>query len=1008
MNTEGSVRTVAASADRVRAIELVAELSRQFIDLPAKELDRGIEHALRIASEAFGFERAAIAMLSNDHQFITVTHRYTVPDWPAVAFQVGVPIPFPPIPWTMERLIGRREIVAMRDGRLPAEATHEIEIFRRFGIRAAAFFPLIVGGHVLGVVAFLARAECPFDTEILRLVVEIFASALDRKRADDALRERLRLTELVADVSHKLIDLPPAQIGAAIDEGLRRIAEHYGFSRANVYELSGDGTTFMVTHRYLAPGVPSALPVGVEMPVNRYPYVFSRLSAKEAVVLSRDMLPPDAASEGSDLDITRTKHLIAFPLSVGDKLLGSVTFTMSEAVAPRLLETLGIIRELVSSAVDRKRAEIIIQERLRFEESLSEISAKLVGQSGASFDRTVIDAFGAVGRVLDFDRVAVFELTGEGQYFALAHEWCAPGIETFARSTTGLPIDVFGWPLPDIRRGRAMIFGPQDIPADAHTCQRVVQNDGTKLMAFVPLVVAGEVLGAIGFHRLRSGRRLSEHQFQRLKLVGEIVADVMGRRSAEALLKRSEARFAKVIAAALDGIAIIDEAGVVLEWAPQAERILGWPRGEMLGSLLSDRVLLESGGKSSAVSADELLERVHDAPGGRIEVLGRHREGREIPIELSISTLDTTGSSGFAVFIRDITDRKRAEQVRQQAFDEIARLKMQIEGERDYLREEIRTGHLGEFIGRSEALLNLIETIDQVASTSATVLIRGESGVGKELVARAIHARSTRADGPLVKVNCASIPKELFESEFFGHVRGAFTGAQKDRTGRFELANRGTLFLDEVGEIPLDLQSKLLRVLQESEFERVGDDRTRRVDVRVIAATNRDLEIEAAEGSFRKDLYYRLNVFPISVPPLRDRGEDVLALAEHFLRIYSREHGRAGLAFSDEQRRALESYHWPGNVRELQHLIERAVIVSVRPPLRLDLATKPGTSAQAGADVGRLMTDAEFRALERGNLLSALEQCNWQISGRGGAAELLGIHASTLRDRMRAFEIRKP
>jgi PAS domain S-box-containing protein len=605
--------------------------------------------------------------------------------------------------------------------------------------------------------------------------------------------------------------------------------------------------------------------------------------------------------------------------------------------------------------------------------------------------------------------VAVFELTGEGRFFSLAHEWCSPGIAGFARSTSGLPIDEFGWPLTELRRGRAITFGAHEMPPEAHACRGVVQRDGTKLMAFVPLVVGGEVLGCIGFHRLRSARRLSERQFQRLKLVGEIVADAMGRRSAEALLKRSEARFAKVIASALDGVALVDEAGVVLEWAPQAERILGFPRSEMLGSALSDAFVLEGGRPLRTDGPRELLERAHSAPGGRLELLGKTRDGRLVPIEVSISSLEATEAAGYAVFIRDITDRKRAEQVRQQAFEEIARLKVQIEGERDYLREEIRIEHqLGEFVGWSEPLRALIELVDQVASTSATVLIRGESGVGKELVARAIHARSLRADGPLVKVNCASIPKELFESEFFGHVRGAFTGAHKDRIGRFELANRGTLFLDEVGEIPIALQSKLLRVLQESEFERVGDDRTRRVDVRVIAATNRDLEVEAAQGAFRKDLYYRLSVFPISVPALRERRDDIEALAEHFLHIRSRELGRKGLVLEEEDKRLLRSYDWPGNVRELSHVIERAVILSARPPLRLDLALKPNIAAVPGPDPGRLMTDNEVRSLERGNLIAALERCNFQIAGQGGAAELLGVNASTLRDRMRAFDIRKP
>jgi PAS domain S-box-containing protein len=1000
-------RTDDALRERLRFLERLADLSRRFVDLPAKHIHRGLKEALRIAAEAQGFERCMVLTLSDDRKSVTITHRYSSPDFQTALFPVGEPLLLTEIPWLTPRIFEQREAV-IGYGRLPEDALAERDIHDALSIRRWAYFPLVVGGTVLGAVAFLSRDDRPVDADALRLVVELFASALDRQRVDEVLQERLRLTELVADISRRLIELPPAEIGKGIDDGLRRLGELYGFRRVNVYEISDDGTTSSITHRYLAPGVEATVPLNVERPAERYGYVLSRLVGDEAIVLARDTLPPEAAAEREDLILSGTAHAVAFPLRVGGTLLGSVTVEMDQPAEARMLETLGVIRKLLTTAVDRKRAERTLEERLRFEEALSEISAKLVGRLGDSFDRTIIDAFGAVGRALEFDRVAVFDLTQDGRFFALANEWCAPGIERFARSTTGLPIDEFGWPLTELRRGRPIIFGPNEIPADALACRSVVQRDGTKLMAFVPLVVSGEILGCIGFHRLRSGRRLSEHQFQRLKLVGEIVADAMGRRSAEALLRRSEARFAKVIASALDGVALVDETGVVLEWAPQAERLLGYPRSEMLGSPLSNVLLLEGAPGLHPDGPNDLLERAQSAPGGRLELLGKTRDGRSIPIELSISLLESTEAAGYAIFIRDITDRKRAEQVRQQAFEEIARLKVQIERERDYLREEIRTEHqLGEFVGQSEPVRALVELVDQVASTSATVLIRGESGVGKELVARAIHARSRRADGPLVKVNCASIPKELFESEFFGHVRGAFTGAHRDRIGRFELANRGTLFLDEVGEIPLALQSKLLRVLQESEFERVGDDRTRRVDVRVIAATNRDLEAEAGQGTFRKDLYYRLSVFPIDVPALRHRREDIQALAEHFLEIHARALGRKGLVLDEEHRRLLEAYDWPGNVRELAHVIERAVILSPRPPLRLDLALKPSSAPQPAAEA-RLMTDAELRSLERANLVSVLERCGWQVSGRGGAAELLGVNASTLRDRMRAFDVRKP
>jgi transcriptional regulator with GAF, ATPase, and Fis domain len=349
---------------------------------------------------------------------------------------------------------------------------------------------------------------------------------------------------------------------------------------------------------------------------------------------------------------------------------------------------------------------------------------------------------------------------------------------------------------------------------------------------------------------------------------------------------------------------------------------------------------------------------------------------------------------------------RRSEEHLRATLSSLAALKARIEGERDYLREEVK-GAQAPLVAESEAMKHVLEAVRAVAATDATVLIEGETGAGKEVVAREIHAASQRADGPLVKVNCASIPRELFESEFFGHVRGAFTGATRDRRGRFELADGGTVFLDEVGEIPLELQAKLLRVLQEHELERVGDDRTRRVDVRVIAATNRDLAQEVADGRFRADLYYRLSVFPIVVPPLRERVEDIAPLARSFLARYAAATRRHDLELSAADLRRLEAYDWPGNIRELSHVIERAVILSPKPPLRLDLAA-PGQTRlpgdEAGADEPRVRPVSELRELERRNILLALEEAG-KIAGRGGAADLLQMSPSTLRDRMRALDI---
>ena len=376
---------------------------------------------------------------------------------------------------------------------------------------------------------------------------------------------------------------------------------------------------------------------------------------------------------------------------------------------------------------------------------------------------------------------------------------------------------------------------------------------------------------------------------------------------------------------------------------------------------------------------------------------------------------DTAGEVTLMyVAIKDVTERNRAERQLRAAFEENARLREELERERDYLREEVQVSmNFGRIIGESPPLKKMLARLDAVAQTSANVLIQGESGVGKELVAHAIHGRSQRANGPLVKVNCASIPRELFESEFFGHVKGAFTGAHRDRIGRFELADGGTLFLDEIGEIPLELQGKLLRVLQESEYERVGDDRTHTVDVRVIAATNRDLEALVRDGGFREDLYYRVSVFPIDVPPLRERGDDVVQLATHFLERVCMDFGRHPLSLSKQQAELLKKYAWPGNVRELKNVIERAVILSSGKMLRLDLAMVDILAAggdsgasQPAAERPIVMTERELLALQKDNMLAALRFADWRVSGPNGAAKLVGLKPSTFADRMKKFRVR--
>jgi formate hydrogenlyase transcriptional activator len=374
-------------------------------------------------------------------------------------------------------------------------------------------------------------------------------------------------------------------------------------------------------------------------------------------------------------------------------------------------------------------------------------------------------------------------------------------------------------------------------------------------------------------------------------------------------------------------------------------------------------------------------------------------------------------SAADAAFLQEVANQVALATGNMTAYEEIAALKARLERENVYLQEEIGREHnFVEMVGSSPPLLAMLQKIEHVGSTDSTVLIAGETGTGKELVARAVHHRSARRERPLVKVNCSAISAGLVESELFGHVRGAFTGALERRIGRFELADRGTLFLDEVGDLPLETQVKLLRVLQEREFEPVGSSRTLQVDVRVIAATNRDLQGAVGSGRFRADLFYRLNVFPIEVPPLRERNSDIPQLVMFFLTRFARRFGKTISAVAPVTMDRLLRYPWPGNIRELQNVIERAVILSPGAVLALgeDLlpaSADPGSTLRpsvATAEPGGQLPLGTLEAMERGHMLSVLEHTGWVVEGPKGAARILGLHPNTLRSRMAKLGIKRP
>ena len=470
-----------------------------------------------------------------------------------------------------------------------------------------------------------------------------------------------------------------------------------------------------------------------------------------------------------------------------------------------------------------------------------------------------------------------------------------------------------------------------------------------------------------------------------------------------------------ILKAVGEGIYGVNADGKTTFVNPAAERILGWKAEELVGKEIHS-IMHHSKADGSVYPAKEcpIYAAFRDGAVHQVnnEVFWR-KDGTPVAVEYTSTPIKDNGRLvGAVVIFRDVSDRKEAESNLRAALEEVERLKKRLELENAYLQEEINAEYnYKEIVGKSVAVQKVIQRIELVAPTDANVLITGETGTGKELIARAIHEASHRRDRPLIRVNCAAIPRDLFESEFFGHVKGAFTGAVSDRTGRFELADGGTLFLDEVGEIPLELQSKLLRVLQEGQFEKVGDTRTRKVNVRIIAATNRDLKQEAQLQRFREDLYFRLNVFPIESAPLRDRLSDVPLLAAHFLDRAAKKFSKTDLRLTQGDIQRLQAYHWPGNIRELENVIERAVIVSLQGRLRFDL---PANEMQAlsrseiidnSGNRPEFLTDDDRQRRDRDNIMAALKASKGKVFGPGGAAELLNVKPTTLTSRMKRLGI---
>jgi transcriptional regulator with GAF, ATPase, and Fis domain len=645
-----------------------------------------------------------------------------------------------------------------------------------------------------------------------------------------------------------------------------------------------------------------------------------------------------------------------------------------------------------------------LEELLRFERLLSDTAARLLNVAPEEMDATIHVSVSALGAYLGSDRGGIALFSEDGRSLAFRYGYFTSGTNP-ALFETDLA-QALPWYAGELRAGRAVILPhlPEALPPEAVAELAFASGIGLKSAFALPLKAGGEVVGGLGFDYLTAYRHWSPELLSRLELLASVYANALYRRRANARLEEAHELRRSVLESVSGEIVVLDRGGRV------AAVNEAWTRSARREAIPQERAPVGSDYvaaiERAVVEGNVEVHQVREALRAVRAVLAGERPGFQTTYRYGpadrlrhylLTVSPRAGGEGAVVVHTDVTELEEAKAALERSLREVSELKERLEAENVVLQQEVRHAHgFGEIVGTSPALGRVLAQVEQVAPTDAPVLLLGETGTGKDLVARALHERSRRGDRPLVTVNCAALPATLVESELFGYEKGAFTGALQRTVGRFEVAHGGSLFLDEIGELPLEVQAKLLRVLQAGEFERLGSSKTIRVDVRLITATNRDLEREVREGRFRADLFYRLSVFPVSLPPLRERREDIPLLAWHFIARRQAKLGRSVRRVPERLMRAFTAYPWPGNVRELENVVERALIMTSGATLAADpvfLAAAPVVPA-----VG---PEASLAEAERAHIRAVLDACGWKISGKGNAADRLGLKRSTLQFRMK-------
>ncbi|MGD8252135.1 MAG: sigma 54-interacting transcriptional regulator [Desulfobacterales bacterium] len=649
---------------------------------------------------------------------------------------------------------------------------------------------------------------------------------------------------------------------------------------------------------------------------------------------------------------------------------------------------------------DILKSESSINKRLRFERMISNLSARFINLPTERIDDEIENALQMVMDFFQVDRCGLLHCLPERDVWKITHAVYSAHA-TPVPIGTELPRSINPWAYERLaEKGEAVSFSRvDDMPDEAHVDKQTWKDWGIRSNLVLPILNHGSAVHIIAINAMRTERVWPEEYVPRLKLLGEIIVNALERQNTELALRESEERLSLAAASAEAGLWIFyPDTGNI--WATEKLReLLCFAPEEMLDFDRVMSVVHPEDHEQVMASIQKCLE-THELTSIEYRICPSSEGCRWIAARGRFYPPTADRPKRLMGVSFDVTEQKAKDRQLLEQLEEISRLKHQLEQENIYLRDEIKLQHgHGRIISRSDAMKFALSRVEQVAATDASVLLLGETGTGKELLARAIHRLSLRKERQMITVNCAVLPPTLVESELFGREKGAYTGAMTRMAGRFEVADGSSLFLDEIGELPLDLQAKLLKVLEDGRFERLGSTRSLHVDVRIIAATNRDLAQMVDEGTFRKDLYYRLSVFPITIAPLRERPEDVPPMVWAFVRENEQKLGKRIDNIPRRDMEDLQRQPWPGNARELRNIVEYAMITSGGGTLRIRPPAHPPVSASVGDSL---------EAVERRHILSVLAKTGWRIMGKGGAAEILGMKRTTLQSKMKKMGIERP